>query len=108
MIDAFDIFAFVAFAMLILAVAGIVVGLGSLPGWIVNQSATGCSGQHRQLDRDCDVRDLWPLVLIWAFMKSPESAKPIPEACNDFAKMQTRMVAMETALRELKDGKVQS
>lgn len=108
MIDIFDVIAFVVFAVLILAVAGVVVGLGVLPGLIARKR------NHPQVAAVniaswvgiATLGVLWPLALIWAFMKSPEpAAASSPEGGDDLVKMQSRVTAMETALRELNSGK---
>jgi hypothetical protein len=70
MIDVFDIFAFVGFAVLLGAILVIVVGLGSLPGWIARKRG------HLQAAAInvaswlgvATLGLLGPLALIWAFL----------------------------------------
>ena len=71
MIDAFDIIAFVAFGILLVAAVVVVVTLGSLPGQIAKKrghpqaaaiTVTGWLGLATG-------GILWPLALIWAFLK---------------------------------------
>src|SRR5262245_5435829 len=71
MIDIFDIMAFVVFAVLIAAAFIIIVGLGMLPGWIAErrghpQAAAVNVASWLGL---ATAGLLWPLALIWAFMK---------------------------------------
>jgi hypothetical protein len=77
MIDALDIFAFVVFAVLIVAAVVIVVSLGQLPGRIAQKrghpqataiSVAGWLGV-------ATLGLLWPVALIWAFLK-PISVGP--------------------------------
>jgi hypothetical protein len=77
MIDTFDIFAFVVFAVLLVAAVIIVVSLGSLPGQIAYQrghpqaAAVTAAGWMGVATGGL----LWPIALIWAFLK-PTSAAP--------------------------------
>jgi len=78
MIDAFDVFAFVVFGVLLLAVLAIVVSLGALPGKIAARRG------HPQAQAIAvagwislaTVFALWPIAFIWAFVDptAPRSA----------------------------------
>jgi hypothetical protein len=76
-IDILDVFAFVVFGVLLVAVVVIVVSLGSLPGQIASKrghpqaaaiTVAGWLGV-------ATMGILWPLALIWAFLK-PAAAEP--------------------------------
>jgi heme/copper-type cytochrome/quinol oxidase subunit 1 len=119
MIDAFDIIAFVVFGVLLVAIVVIVVGLGSLPGRIAR------SRGHPQAAA-VNVASwlglaaggvLWPLALIWAFLK-PSSAVAPAEAVNQepqpmpaadpnsqLVQVQAQLDSLRARLRELQDGK---
>jgi hypothetical protein len=119
MIDIFDLFAFVVFAVLVAAALVAVVELGSLPGSIARKRA------HPQAAA-INVADwlglatgglLWPLALIWAFLV-PRPAGPFgstsdqePQPASDpgaeepLAQMQARVDALQAALRELRARK---
>jgi len=79
-IDAFDIFAFVVFGVLLLAIVVIVVSLGSLPGKIA------ASRQHPQATAIAaagwislaTVFTLWPIAFVWAFIQ-PRSGRQAGE-----------------------------
>src|SRR5438128_831787 len=78
MIDAFDIFAFVVFGVLLVAIVVIVVGLGSLPGNIARnrdhpQAAAVNVASWLGLATG---GILWPLALIWAFLRPASAAAP--------------------------------
>jgi hypothetical protein len=71
MLDVFDIVAFAVFAILLVAVVVLVVSLGQLPGQIAHKrghpqaaaiNVTGWLGI-------VTLGLLWPLALIWAFLK---------------------------------------
>jgi hypothetical protein len=76
MIDVFDIFAFVVFAVLVLAGVFIVVSLGSLPGAIARKRG------HRYPAAVTAASWLgiatggllWPLAFIWAFLTPTTAA----------------------------------
>lgn len=70
MIDVFDIFAFVVFAVLLLAVVFIVVSLGSLPGAIARKRGHPYSAAVSVASwlGIATAGMLWPLALIWAFL----------------------------------------
>lgn len=80
MIDVFDVFAFVVFAVLLIAAVIVIVTLGSLPGKIAKKRC------HPQADAVnvaswlgiATLGILWPLALIWAFW-TPAAARA-PEA----------------------------
>jgi hypothetical protein len=115
MIDVFDIMAFVAFAILLAAVVIIVVTLGSLPGQIAQKR---CHPQAAAINVASWLGIatgglLWPLALIWAFLK-PSSVVPSgstakqepppttdPESKAQVLQLQARVDALEAALREL-------
>ena len=71
MIDVFDIFAFVVFAVLLAVLVVVVVALGSLPGWVARKrnhpqaAAINVAGWLGLAGFGI----LWPLALIWAFLK---------------------------------------
>jgi Protein of unknown function (DUF3302) len=77
-IDAFDIAAFVVFAVLLAAVVVIVVVLGSLPGKIAAQrnhpqaAAVAAAGWVSL----ATVFALWPIAFVWAFMQPRPSTAP--------------------------------
>ena len=70
--DAFDIIAFIVFAVLIVAAVVIIVGLGSLPGAIAKKrghpqaAAVNVAGWLGL----ATLGILWPLALVWAFWSS--------------------------------------
>ena len=79
MIDAFDIFAFVVFAVLLVAAVVVVVSLGSLPGQIAHKrghpqaAAITVAGWLGIVTGGI----LWPLALIWAFLKPPAALREL-------------------------------
>jgi hypothetical protein len=91
--DVLDIFAFIVFGVLLVAVVVIVVSLGSLPGQIASKRG------HPQVAAItvagwlgvATMGILWPLALIWAFLK--------PTAAG------TSASALESASRERLAGK---
>jgi hypothetical protein len=78
MIDVLDIIAFAVFAVLLVAVVVIVVSLGQLPGQIAHQrghpqaTAITVAGWLGLATAGL----LWPLALIWAFLKPAAGAPP--------------------------------
>jgi hypothetical protein len=78
MIDIFDIFAFVVFGVLLVAVVVIVVSLGSLPGQIAQKrghpQATAITVASWLGIATAGL--LWPLALIWAFLKPSAAGLP--------------------------------
>jgi hypothetical protein len=119
MIDAFDVFAFVVFAVLLAAVVVIVVALGSLPGAIARKrghpqaAAVNVAGWLGV----ATLGILWPLALIWAFLQPSAAASsraavnqgprpaPGPDPDAQLVQMQARVDALEAALRDLRAGK---
>jgi hypothetical protein len=84
MIDVLDIIAFVVFGVLLVAAVVIVVSLGSLPGQIAQKrghpqvaavTAAGWLGV-------ATAGLLWPLALIWAYLK-PAASGPTPSAPSE-------------------------
>jgi hypothetical protein len=80
MIDAFDIIAFIVFAVLLAAAVIVVVTLGTLPGQIARRR------DHPQAAA-IDVASwlgvatlglLWPLAFIWAFLRVGGGAQESP------------------------------
>ena len=74
----FDAFAFVVFAVLIVAAVVVIVSLGKLPGqlarkWGHPQAAAVNAASWIGLATG---GLLWPLALIWAFIIPPETASP--------------------------------
>jgi hypothetical protein len=71
MFDILDVFAFIVFGVLLIAVVVIVVTLGSLPGQIAHKrghpqaAAITVAGWLGLVTGGI----LWPLALIWAFLK---------------------------------------
>ena len=78
MIDVLDIFAFVVFGVLLVAAVVIVGTLGSLPGQIAHKrghpqaAAITVAGWPDVATMGI----LWPLALIWAFLKPAAGAPP--------------------------------
>ena len=78
MIDVFDIFAFVVFGVLLVAAVVVVVTLGSLPGQIAQkrghpQAAAITVASWLGI---ATMGLLWPLALIWAFLKPAVAVPP--------------------------------
>ena len=71
MIDVFDIIAFVVIAALLVAVVVIVVVLGSLPGQIAKKRGHPQAAAINVASwlGIATMGILWPLALIWAFLK---------------------------------------
>lgn len=71
MVDAFDILAFVVFGVLIVATVVVVVTLGRLPGQIAVRRAHPQSAAITVAGwiGVATLGILWPLALIWAFVK---------------------------------------
>jgi hypothetical protein len=118
MIDAFDVMAFGVFAALLVAAVIVVVGLGSLPGWIARKRghpqavAVNVAGWLGLATAGL----LWPFALIWAFLKLPAAPSgsalhpeplpaPGPDPKAEIVRMQARLDALEAALREARAGK---
>jgi Protein of unknown function (DUF3302) len=85
MIDVFDIFAFVVFGVLLVAAVIVVVTLGSLPGQIAQKRG------HPQVAAItvaswlgvATAGILWPLALVWAFLKPSAVGPPVREEQPD-------------------------
>ena len=103
--DIFDIFAFIVFAVLLAVAVIIIVGLGSLPGAIARkrghpQAAAVNVASWLGLAM---LGILWPLALIWAFMK-PSASESTPAASKSGAPpgdLQNRVDVLEAALQRL-------
>jgi hypothetical protein len=76
MIDAFDVIAFVVFAVLLAVAVIIVVSLGQLPGRIARQRGHPQAAAINAASwlGVATLGLLWPLAFIWAFLK------PLPVA----------------------------
>ena len=108
--DIFDIFAFIVFAVLLAVAVIIIVGLGSLPGAIARkrghpQAAAVNVASWLGLAM---LGILWPLALIWAFMKPSASGSTVsqepPAASKSGAPpgdLQNRVDVLEAALQRL-------
>jgi hypothetical protein len=79
--DVFDLMAFVVFGVLLVAAVVIVVSLGSLPGQIAHKrghpqaaaiTVAGWLGV-------ATMGIVWPLALIWAFLKPSAAGRPALE-----------------------------
>ncbi|MGO9114719.1 MAG: DUF3302 domain-containing protein [Thermoguttaceae bacterium] len=72
-IDAFDIFAFVVFAVLLVAAVVIIVMLGALPGKIAVKRGHPYSTAVNAAAWISLVTlgALWPIALVWAFLPWP-------------------------------------
>jgi hypothetical protein len=114
MIDTFDLMAFAVFAVLLAAVVVIVVMLGSLPGSIARKRGHPQAAAINVASwlGIATLGLLWPLALIWAFLKPAgavslgpaKGSQPIPVSPEEVppAQVQARLDALETALRELR------
>jgi uncharacterized BrkB/YihY/UPF0761 family membrane protein len=82
MIDVFDIFAFVVLAVLLATAVVIVVFLGSLPGKIAAQRGHPQAAAVNVASwlGVATLGFLWPVALIWAFLKTPTVLKPAESA----------------------------
>jgi hypothetical protein len=118
MFDIFDIFAFVVFAVLIAAALVAVVLLGLLPGWVArNRNHPQAAAVTATGWLSLVVPVFWPLALVSAFVKPRSAVAPGaaedqgPESPADagakeqLVRMQARVGALESALRELRAGK---
>ncbi len=129
MIDIFDIMAFAVFAVLLAAAVVIVVGMGSLPGWIAQKRGHPQAAAINVASwlGVATLGLLWPLALIWAFLKPLEglrdqesgvrsqgsgardeeaSGTGLPSDTSSLQQMQSRIEALEAALRSKKEGGV--
>jgi hypothetical protein len=103
----FDIFAFVVFAILFLAIVIAVVGLGSLPGHIARRRG------HPQADAItaagwigiASLGILWPIAFVWAFLRPANNAVAQTlgesEESNRLNEMQDRLNALELTVDKL-------
>jgi hypothetical protein len=119
MIDAFDIIAFIVFAVLLVAVVVIVVELGSLPGAIARKRGHPQAAAVNVASwlGVATLGILWPLALIWAFLNPPavvisgaaanQEPRPAsaPDAHAQLVAVYARVEALEATLRELQAGK---
>ena len=103
----FDVFAFVVFGILLVAIVVAIVALGSLPGNIARRRG------HPQADAItaagwigiASMGILWPLAFVWAFLRptkgtvtqAPQEAGP----SMPFDAIHTRLAALESAVGEL-------
>ena len=105
----FDIFAFVVFGVLFLAIVTAIVGLGSLPGNIARRR------DHPQADAItaagwvgiASLGILWPIAFVWAFLRPANKAVARTsregEESKQLTEVQDRLKALELAV-----GKLQS
>ena len=103
----FDIFAFVVFGILFLAIVVAIVGLGSLPGNIARRRG------HPQADAItaagwigiASLGILWPIAFVWAYLRPANNAvaqaSPEAEAPKQVADIQNRLKALESAVDKL-------
>jgi hypothetical protein len=79
-IDAFDVFAFVVFGVLLVAVVAMIVVVGSLPGKVAAQrghpqaKAIAAAGWISLITLGA----LWPIAFVWAFIP-PRANRPAGE-----------------------------
>lgn len=114
MFDIFDVIAFVVFAVLLAALVVAVVVLGSLPGWIAQKrghpqaAAIFAAGWLALL-----LPALWPLALIWAFLKPRAATVEVretppaaaPQSAAPLTRTQARADAPEGARAERRGTK---
>lgn len=95
--DLFDVFAFVVFGVLIAVAVLIVVGLGSLPDRIAHERGHPQAAAVNVASwlGIATLGILWPLALIWAFLKPRTSGSDLL----------TRVDAMEAALKKFREEK---
>ena len=103
----FDVFAFVVFGVLFLAIVIAIVGLGSLPGNIARRRG------HPQADAItaagwigiASLGILWPIAFVWAFLRPANQAVAQTSRQNEesaqLADMQNRLKALESAVDKL-------
>ena len=103
----FDVFAFVVFGILFLAIVIAIVGLGSLPGNIARRRG------HPQADAItaagwigiASLGILWPIAFVWAFLRPTNNAVAQTsregEESKQLADMQIRLKALELAVDKL-------
>jgi hypothetical protein len=92
MIDLFDIFAFVVLAVLLATVVIIIVALGSLPGAIAKKRGHPQAAAINVTSwlGVATLGFLWPLALIWAFLKPVAMTPPESAAINANAEKEVR------------------
>lgn len=101
-----DIFAFVVFAVLFLAVVAAIVVLGALPGNIARRR------EHPQADAItaagwlgiASLGILWPLAFVWAFLRSSPQAVAQTVSTDDVStqltEMQSRLDVLESSIKK--------
>lgn len=103
----FDVFAFVVFGILFVAIVVAIVALGSLPGNIARRRG------HPQADAItaagwvgiASMGILWPIAFVWAFLRpvdgavaqAPQEAGP----SKPFDEIHARLAALESAVGTL-------
>ena len=103
----FDVFAFVVFGILFLAIVTAIVSLGSLPGNIARRR------HHPQADAItaagwigiASLGILWPIAFVWAFLRPANNtvSQTLQEGAQSvqLADMQDRLKALEFAVDKL-------
>lgn len=103
----FDIFAFVVFGILFLAIVVAIVALGSLPGNIARRRG------HPQADAItaagwigiASMGIVWPIAFVWAFLRpdnnAARQASREAEELKQLADVQDRLTALELAVDKL-------
>ena len=103
----FDVFAFVVFGILFLAIIVAIVGLGSLPGNIARRR------DHPQADAItaagwigiASLGILWPIAFVWAFLRPTNNtdAQTLHDVALSvqLAEMQDRVKALELVVDQL-------
>ena len=103
----FDIFAFIVFGILFLAIVIAIVGLGSLPGNIARRRG------HPQADAItaagwigiASLGIFWPIAFVWAFLRPADDAvaqtSQKSEESNRSDDVQGRLKALELAVDKL-------
>lgn len=106
MIDVLTIFAWAVIAVLLLAVIGAIVALGSLPGKIATKR------NHPQTDAINAASWIglafggigWPFAFVWAFLKSGPAgsgdtpANSSPSRSGEIARLEVRISELELAM----------
>lgn len=103
-----DIFAFVVFGILFLAIVIAIVGLGSLPGNIARRRG------HPQADAItaagwigiASLGIFWPIAFVWAFLRPANEAVPQTSQEGDesalLVDIQNRLKSLELAVDKLR------
>lgn len=103
-----DLVALFVIFFLIIAVAAVIVFLGSLPGKIARRrdhpypdavNAASWIGLATGV--------FWPVAFIWAFLPYPKPADGASSDATDVAKLQQRIAELESAVQELKTQPVE-